>query len=378
MPRAASHALTSKNTPTIVNTYLGTWFNWDGRSDSLVAQAVDALEDPRQLGSNRVRLAREIASRYTNEYEAVFGALPSSLQASTLPVDGAPPAPRLALPIDVAAYALKTLGSYDQMRDILSSAQAARRAPAHEVSVRAFGTAAEAPIFWVAAYEALAPDRRAAVDQILGNFGLAVAAYERGLGAVESPFDHFARRLAQGGAPRDALGAGFGEVELQGLRLFAGPARCAACHSGPGLSDQQFHNIGLDARPGAEVDTGRAAGVLRAEVALFPCAVPTAESCRERPFLNRESPALVGAFKTPSLRNVTTSAPYMHDGRFATLAEVLDHYDRVDARPAIGEREGTLKPLGLTYEERAALEAFLAALAAPVKDYGLQDTVSQP
>lgn len=373
------------NTPTIANVYLGVWFNWNGRSDSLTSQALEAAEDPLQLGASRTHVVRALLAGYRKEYEDIFGPVSSVLTTDVLAQDGSPAGPMLGLSVDLAARSLATLGSYDQLRDVLLSAQTARRAPAMELSQRAFIEAAPPPISWIASYEALPAATRTAMDDVFVRFGVAIAAYERGLAAVDSPFDQFARRLRDGASPKDALGAGFGAAELTGLRFFVGAGECVLCHSGAAFSDQQFHNIGLPAIPGGAIDVGRASGALQAQVDPFRCgaaALPQdasdiTESCRELRYLDTESPTMIGAYKTPSLRNVTATAPYMHDGRFASLNDVLDHYDVNDRRPAVGTTEGTLKALHFTDEERAAITAFLAALAAPIKDYGASDVVGQ-
>jgi cytochrome c peroxidase len=85
-------------------------------------------------------------------------------------------------------------------------------------------------------------------------------------------------------------------------------------------------------------------------------------SCAELEFV-RTGPELIGAMRTPSLRNLESTAPYMHKGQLATLAEVLEHYNK--APPAmIGHNEG--KPLDLGQRELQQLEAFLESLAAPL------------
>jgi cytochrome c peroxidase len=77
----------------------------------------------------------------------------------------------------------------------------------------------------------------------------------------------------------------------------------------------------------------------------------------------------LGEFKTPTLRNVAQTAPYMHDGRFATLREVLDFYSELPGEPAFGHREETLQPAHFTEDEKADLEAFLHTLTgAPLEE----------
>lgn len=379
---------TGLDSPSVANVAFATWFNWNGRSDSLVSQALDAAEDPRQLGTTRVAVARLLLTEYPKDYELAFGPFPTALPAAAdLPAQATAARAPLGLSIDVAAHALATVGTYDLLRDILQTAQASRRAPAMELSRRSFSEARSAPpVTWIAAYEALPEATRQAVDEVYVNFGRALAAYQQGLVAFDSPFDRFARRLGTSTPTAEALAAGFGEQELAGLKLFLGTGQCALCHDGPNFSDDQFHNIGLPPRDGASmdlagVDVGRAAGVLMAKADSFNClhlgdaANLEAESCRELPYLDSENLTLVGAYKTPGLRNVSATAPYMHDGRFATLDEVLAHYDRLEARPEIGTREGTLRPVQFTDEERAALAAFLTSLASEIRDLNAEESV---
>lgn len=383
LPVAVGVGHATKNSPTVLNSYMNTWFYWDGRADSLAAQALKPIEDPREQAFTRVGVARALLGRYRDDYIKAFGEPPSELKGITLPEKGlpAPIPPRLA--VEVSAYALATLGSFDILSEILSAAQSARTAPAMELSNRAFEGPPPDPEA-VKMYRALSPGVRSAVDQMFANAGRALAAFESGLVAVESPFDRFAARTVALPAeqPIDAaFDTGFAQQELQGLKLFVGPGRCALCHSGPNFTDQQFHNSGL-AQRGPGIDVGRAAGVLRVAIDPFNCAGglipadPDKESCKELPFLDAGNLELVGAFKTPGLRNVAQTAPYMHDGRFATLADVISHYDEQDDKPATGHREESLRPLDLTDDDKEALEAFLRALTSPVRDLSSESTVS--
>lgn len=372
LPNAIGMAPMDLNAPSLVNVNLFTWFGPDGRSDSLAAQVLHPLEDPQQLGSSRTHAARLVAQQYASEYEHLFGGFPEPLDAAQLPDDALPLPLPAVVSIEVSAYALSTIGHFPIMKDVLGTAQHTRLAPAMELSRRALAQPALAPPAWVQAWDALPPAQRMAVNQVTANIGRAIAAFEAGLSAVDAPFDRFAARLAAGKTVAESLDTGFGERELTGLKLFTGPGACDLCHQGPGFTDQQFHNIGLPQK-GPRVDLGRAAGALFARLDPFSCLgklLPSdvSESCRELPFLEPQAPGLVGAFKTPSLRNVAATAPYMHDGRFSTLAEVVEHYNELRDRPAIGHREGTLQPLDFTEEEVEALVAFLGALTSPVRD----------
>jgi cytochrome c peroxidase len=164
------------------------------------------------------------------------------------------------------------------------------------------------------------------------NLAKALATYER---TFVSPSTRFDRWIA--GDPQ-ALTAG----EVAGFRLFTGKAGCVKCHSGFAFTDYAFHDIGLPSE-----DRGRGA-VLRLAVAEH-------------------------AFKTPGLREIGRSAPYMHDGSLATLADVIRHYERsVVERPTLSK--DLTRKLRLTQAERADLIAFLGTLTSE-SDPGLPNTI---
>ena len=154
---------------------------------------------------------------------------------------------------------------------------------------------------------------------------------------------------------------------VSGLRLFVGKGQCINCHNGPLFTNNDFHNTGVPAALGLPEDTGRAKGVQQVLADEFNClstysdAAP--EDCGELRFAKADDHALERQFKPPSLRNVAERAPYMHAGQFATLREVLHHYNRAPAAPA-GHSE--LKPLNLSEQELGQLEAFLRSLSGPL------------
>lgn len=362
--------------PSLVDVAQNGWFMKDGRADSLAAAALLELEHPARSGSTRVAVVRAIRERYAAEFEDAFGAWPAALKKADLPRDATPAPAELKLPIELSAYALASLGSFKLMTDVLKTAQAARLAPAVELARRAGATrpapGAEATVAW----EKLTPEEKQGVDRVFADAGLALAAYLSGITAKESPFDRFAARVAQGKLPEDALDTGFGERELKGLGLFDGSLGCGGCHSGPTFSDQRFHNLGLPSLD-ETVDLGRAVAVMPRDADPFTCfgtllrpddvgAWPV--TCERPAWAETDLTALVHAFRTPSLRNVSETAPYMHDGRFAELGDVLDFYSELPGKPAFGRRHEGLVRLDLTHEERQALLAFLGALSSPVRD----------
>lgn len=211
-----------------------------------------------------------------------------------------------------------------------------------------------------------APDPQRDVDRVYANIGKAIAAFERTVRFTPARFDRFvAKELAgETHTPDSRLSAD----ARAGLRLFIGEANCSTCHNGPLFTDDHFHNTGVpQSRDGAASDSGRATGIRAALAGEFNClsrfsdAKP--EECAELRFAVTEGEALVRAYKTPSLRNVVERAPFMHAGQFATIGEVLAHYDRAPRAPA-GHSE--LRRLRLSSDERRQLDAFLHTLVSPV------------
>ena len=205
---------------------------------------------------------------------------------------------------------------------------------------------------------------QAFVTEAFVNIAKAIAAYERLLLPGETRFDRYAANLRTDGAKLP--NAHFTRQEAEGLRLFIGKAQCINCHNGPLLTNHEFHNTGVLPAIGALPDKGRAEGARLIADDPFNCFSVHSDDpsgdCPELRFM-RTGDDLVAAQKTPSLRNLGDTAPYMHTGQIGTLAEALDHYNR--ARNAIvGHNEA--KPLGLLPYELKRLEAFLNTLDGPL------------
>lgn len=189
----------------------------------------------------------------------------------------------------------------------------------------------------------------------------ALAAYQRTLLAADSPFDRW-----RYGGQADALTA----LQQRGFELFVAQG-CAGCHPLDAhdalFTDQDFHNTGVQARSEA-LRQGAA------QVELIPGlhAVMSPDALRrvgvaDVPDLGRQEvtgrAADARAFRTPSLRNVALTAPYMHDGSLATLDEVLDHY-RAGGWPSDALQDPRIRPLPISRDERAAIVAFLHSLTS--------------
>jgi len=219
------------------------------------------------------------------------------------------------------------------------------------------------------AYESLfgaPPDlsRQQDIDRAFANVGKAIAAYERLLKHGTSRFDEYVVHIEAGG---DSLNQNIFSInEIKGLRLFIGEARCTECHNGPLFSNNEFHNTGLLSIAGETPDRGRIDGVRTLLADPFNCfgefSDDPTRACSELRFA-RMGAELIGATRTPSLRNLVNTAPFQSKGQFQTLLEVLQHYNRAPLA-MIGHNEA--KALGLSNWELRNLAAFLHTLAAPI------------
>lgn len=302
----------------------GNWFFWDGRKDSQWSQALGPFESPVEHGMTRDMVARHVIANYKAEYEALFGPAPDT-------------------------------GSWPFFASPLVEGPPAQN------------------------WEAAPPEVRDAINRVFANAGKAIAAFQRTLMPRKNRFDRFVEAVSQGRQP-----AREGELtsdEIAGFRLFTGKARCDNCHSGPLMSDFFFHNTGVptatypvDPQPGT--DWGRAAILPFIKAGPFACTGDYSDAepdeCRELRFMSEDPAEFEGSFKTPGLRGVAARAPYMHAGQFATLEEVVDHYDQApDPHALIPDimgrvtdhgRHAATEPLGLTGREKRQLIAFLKLL----------------
>ena len=303
LPLGKGVGTTGRRTMPIAGMAYSPFLFWDGRKDSLWSQALGPMESPVEHGGDRTQYAHLVAANYRAPYEAVFGPLPD---LGHLPPHAGP----VANP-DAAAN-------------------------------------------WLAM-----PDMdREAVSRVYANIGKAIAAFERTIQPFPTRFDAYADSVAAG-----TESAALNTDEIAGLRLFIGKGECVNCHNGPLLSDNHFHNTGVNAAPGAKVDVGRQAGSLLVQDDPYNClgafsdAKP--EECTELRFMTANSPDELGAFKTPSLRGAASRAPYMHAGQIARLDDVLQRYN---AAPEAKVGHSELRPLQLGDDELAQLAAFIRAL----------------
>jgi cytochrome c peroxidase len=287
LPKAVGIGTARRNTRSIVGSAYSPWQYWDGRRDSLWAQALTPLETPVEQGGDREKIVALVATDpdYRSRYEALFGALPAT-------------------------------------------------------------------------------DDVHGVDRAFANLGKAIEAYERRILPGPSRFDAYVEAVIAGDTA--AQHATFSDDEIRGLRLFIGEANCTQCHNGPLFTNNEFHNTGVIAFPGEVPDKGRVQGVREVLADPFNCAGEFSDDpthdCPELDFA-RTGVTLIGAMRTPSLRNLGGAQPYMHEGQFATLADVLENYNEAPLA-MIGHNEA--KPLGFGSRKLRELEAFLETLDAPL------------
>jgi cytochrome c peroxidase len=286
-PRSVGTVVVDRNAIALANLRLNRWFGWDGASDSLWAQSIRPILDPKELGLTSEQLRERVAADL-----------------------------KLA-----AAYA------------------------------RVFGTSAESD----------------GPELVLVNVAKALAAFQETIVTLRTRFDDFRDALERGG---DTAELGRYPVAAQrGLKIFVGTGRCSVCHFGANFTNGEFDDVGV--RHFAEkgrVDTGRFGGIAALKASPFtllgrynddPQAAPGTATRHIEP-LHRNW----GEFRVPSLRNAARTAPYMHNGSLATLADVVRHYSEMDEDRLHGiPGQRLLRPLRLTPREQADLVAFLETLS---------------
>jgi cytochrome c peroxidase len=327
---------TKRNTPGLVNSAYYRWFGWAGVGDSMWNQVLIAVEADAVMNSTRLRVAHTLFNKYRAQYELLFGPLPD--RVASLPADGKPKAP-------------DGVWESNQLTD----------------------------------------DDRKLINGIFANYGKALAAYIRRLKSGDAPLDAYIE------GDRNALSP----AAKRGLQLFLGKANCVQCHLGVDrsnpyrsttLTDNLFHNTGVpeaaldaDGQPinglPAE-DDGRSEALTKLSTSKFTVAgafsdQPMPDKLVDVPPSDL-SPDVVaqrvkrfdGQFRTKGLREISVTGPYMHNGAFQTLQEVVEFYNRGGGDPGtyVGTKDPALQPLELTASERSDLVTFLteALTGAPV------------
>jgi len=306
-----SHGMdtTPRRSMPLIGVAYNSWFFWDGRTDSLWSQALGPIESKLEHGISRTMSAYIISKYYREEYESLFGPIPEITEDKW---------PQEARPAKNDPIALKA---------------------------------------WVL----MNPEQREVVNRIYVNMGKSIAAFVRTIVPEPSPFDRYVEQIlaAETVTARMALT----NNEVAGLRLFIGKAKCTNCHNGPMFTNSDFHNLGLPQKNNNPPDNGRSVAITQVLSNEFNClgkySDAHANDCSELRFIDTSDKKYVGAFKTPSLRNVTEHPPYMHAGQFATVHEVLEFYRSQAQNPELGHGD-------LTDTELDQLEAFLHSLSSPI------------
>ncbi len=298
---------------------------WDGKRDTLYDQVFGPLETVVEMNSSRLFMAEQIYQKYQPDYEAVFGAMPALADTTQFP-------------------ALSATLTGCQPKNPTDPA------PACDGTFHGMpGDAAE--------FDGMTMANQTAVTRVVVNAGKAIGAFERLLTCGMTPFDAW----MHGGAPTS-------RAAQRGAAVFVGDGKCVPCHSGPFMSDQKFHNVGLAPQTVQQNfidsdDQGGATGIAYAIANPINSLGPFSDGNDGR-LPHAVTPAMNGAFRTPMMRCVSLRPTFMHTGQIQTLAEVIGFFNIGGATSGYpGTNE--IHALGLTALEQSDLVAFLESLAGP-------------
>ena len=387
---------------------------WNGRNDSLWSQIVAVAESHVSMNSSRLRIAWRIADAYKDAYNAAFPdyPLPAELdsvaaQQARLNSDGTCVLDNGQCPAScqtqngpcLPRFPLEGRPGYVRTGEL----ETCNWGGSNDPILQPYGDA----------YDCMQLADQLTVTRIYVNFAKAIEAYEYTLISKDAPFDQW----ADAGFPTGMLGAS----AERGARLFEGKAACNQCHTGPRFTDDDFKNIGIPqlgtyvprttdcpaGNPWCDCQSddrfqvqqclakGARDGLRKLQANKFrrdsvwsddsECAAhntahidatynadhPTECDGRIKYYAMPLTDALVGAWKTPSLRDVALTAPYMHNGMYTDLTQVMVHYNKGGLIDEMGgEVNGTIsdkiKQLNLSDQEMADLVAFLQSLTGQV------------
>lgn len=296
----------TRNALALVDSSFQSWTNWGGRFDSQWSLPVAVAENPKNMKTGRLQIAHMLWNKYKTEYNAIF-----------------------PVPLDPAL---------DPM------ASDASRFPAA-------GAGTEA------AFTNLPSGDRDIINRIAANYGKAIQAYLRLLVSRNAPFDKY---MAGDATALDAS-------QVNGLRVFIGKGNCVSCHSGPALTDSKFHALAVPVSglhmPATEY--GRFQDVPPLLASIFNTNGVYSDDVNTGRLTGLvQTASQTGQFRTPTLRGVARTAPYMHAGNLATLVDVVSYYNTGGADPGDSgvTKDVLLKPLGLQSSEVTDVAHFLEAL----------------
>jgi cytochrome c peroxidase len=306
---------TRRRTPSLLDMGQATILTWDGRRDTAYGQVFGVIESPAEFNSSRLFAAQRIASEYREEYESIFGPLPSLDAYEEL---AAADAGCAELPTDLAERCPKP-GQDD-----------------------------------------------ADVIRVVANMGKALGAYQRQLECGTSRFDAWLH------GDLAALNA----EEQAGAVLFI-RSGCDNCHSGPYMTDQAFYNLGVAHLDTLFIepfdDPGASIGLAAVQDDILNSRGEFSDGDDGRlDNVPEDTSGLEGAFRTPGLRCVGRRPTYMHAGQMRSLEDVVLFFNRGGDNGAyLGTKDPIMVPLGLTQEQRGQLVAFLRTLDGPGADAAL-------
>jgi len=295
----------TRNSLGLVNSSYYAWTNWGGRFDSQWSLPLAVAENPTTMRSTRLQVVHLLFDKYRTEYDATF-----------------------PVPLDAAIADLS-------------------RFPA--IAKPKAAADPDGP------FEAMAQPDRDLVNRIYANYGKALAAYTRTLISRDAPFDRYVA------GDRDAIG----EVAKRGVHLFL--EHCTDCHIGANFADDQFHAL-VVSQTGPHVpaiDNARFNDVVPLLVSPFNTIGTFSDNITTGKLVGLvQVESQRGQFRTKSLRNIADSAPYMHAGQLATLADVVAFYNvgGGDVGTTGIVKDPRIQPLNLDDAQQADLVAFLETL----------------
>jgi cytochrome c peroxidase len=369
-------------------------FTWSGRLDSLWAQGAADSENPLTTNGNRLHTAWLISELYRPQYEKVFGLYPLPMEGKASDWDGKVIEPGTPQAGQCKLEAGACPSGCREVTSTVSNAKACfPRFPLNGKPGKVAGCQFEdgGEPAWDA-FDCMADDDRNAVTRVLINYGKSIAAFESTLISRNSPFDRWVVDLRNG---KGDISKAISEEAKVGARIFVGKGACNDCHSTPLLSDNRFHNIGVeqigkavpqesdcpaggtcDCAPASETHAGPSNcipwgardGIEKLKAAKTRRDLIWSDNMGDTSRMSYVNMNLEdmpkAAYRTPSLRNVAVTAPYMHNGSLATLEEVVWHYNKGGSANVPGARDPRLKPLFLSDAEQQALVSFLKSLTS--------------
>ena len=216
------------------------------------------------------------------------------------------------------------------------------------------------------------PGDRAGISRAFTNLGKSIAAYERNIMPAPSKFDRYVEAVLSNKVPTPENQLSI--EEIAGLKVFISDnqGQCIRCHNGPMFTDNHFHNIGSHIVGEDATEQGRATGIQLVLSDETNChskfndvsIIDRTATCSELQFARQNSKELLGAFKTPTLRYLAKTAPYMHAGQFSTLEDAIWLYRDVP-HATVGQSE--LRALTMSDAQFRQIEDFLATLNGPIR-----------